>query len=56
MEVSKLLQSDLQVINIGLKEFARDLEQCHVPVVHVVWSPPPIITAKLATLLSKLGG
>ena len=39
-ETDKLLRSEVRVVNIGLREFARDLETCEVPVVHVDWSPP----------------
>jgi hypothetical protein len=56
MEVDKLLQSEVRVVNIGLRQFARDLAACHVPVVHVDWSPPAVHDPKLADLLAKLGG
>lgn len=35
-----LLRDTLEVINIGLPEFANDLEKQGVPVVHVDWRPP----------------
>ncbi len=50
------LQSPLQVVNIGLAGFAHDLEDHGTPVVHVEWSPPARGDARLADLLSKLGG
>ncbi len=50
-----LLVTPLTVINIGLDEFARDLELQDVPVVNVDWSPPAGGDPKLADLLSKLG-
>ena len=56
METDKLLQSEVGVINIGLAEFARDLERCNVPVVHVDWSPPAVRDPRIAALLAKLGG
>ncbi len=52
----KLLRSELRVVNIGLREFARDLETCKVPVIHVDWSPPAVTNPKIASLLAKLGG
>ena len=56
METDKLLQSEVRVVNIGLREFARDMERCHVPVVHVDWSPPAVIDPRISSLLAKLGG
>ena len=50
-----LLVTPFTVINIGLDEFARDLELQDVPVVNVDWSPPVGGDPKLADLLSKLG-
>jgi FdrA protein len=45
----------LNVINIGLEGFAKELEGLGVPVIHVAWKPPAGGDAKLADLLSKLG-
>jgi len=56
METDKLLQAEIRVINIGLREFANDLRSCKVPVVHVDWSPPAVIDPRIASLLAKLGG
>jgi FdrA protein len=55
-EADKLLTSDVRVVNIGLREFARDLSACKVQVVHVDWSPPAVTNPKVASLLAKLGG
>lgn len=55
METDKLLRSEVRVVNIGLREFARDLENCGVSVVHVDWSPPPPTSPRIASLLAKLG-
>ena len=44
------------VINVGLERFAVDLSQGGASVVHVQWQPPARGNAKLARLLSKLGG
>jgi FdrA protein len=55
-ETDKLLTSDVRVVNVGLREFARDLSACKVQVVHVDWSPPAVTNPKVASLLAKLGG
>ena len=54
-ETKDLLVTPLTVINIGLDEFACDLELQDVPVVYVDGSPPAGGDPKLADLLSKLG-
>ena len=56
MEADALLQSQVKVVNIGLREFARDLAACKVPVVHVDWSPPAVTQPNIADLPAKLGG
>ena len=56
MEIDKLLQSQVRVINIGLREFARDMQSANVAVVHVDWSPPAVIDSRISSLLAKLGG
>ncbi|HLX28379.1 MAG TPA: hypothetical protein VKV24_07835 [Casimicrobiaceae bacterium] len=55
METDKLLQSQVCVVNIGLREFARDMERVGVPVVHVEWSPPAVRDPRIIDLLAKLG-
>ena len=55
METDKLLQSEVRVINIGLQNFARDLETRKTAVIHVDWSPPAVTDPRIASLLSKLG-
>lgn len=50
-----LLTAPLKVINLGLEEFAQDLERQGVAVVRVDWRPPAGGDPKLAELLSKLG-
>ncbi|WP_313119765.1 DUF1116 domain-containing protein [Proteiniclasticum ruminis] len=39
-EMSKLLQSELKVVNIGAKTFIEDLKFQERDVVHVAWKPP----------------
>ena len=58
MEKSKLvalLDSPLQVINVGLEAFADELQAQGVSVIQVDWSPPAGGDPELAGLLSKLG-
>ena len=51
-----LLQEPLCVVNVGLEGFARQRENHGTPVLHVDWAPPARGDARLANLLSKLGG
>ena len=51
---NNLLNSPLHVINVGLEEFAQNLKDRGVSVVHVDWSPPAGGNPKLAALLAKL--
>lgn len=55
MDLDKLLQAEIRVVNIGLQTFASDLEARKTPVVHVDWSPPAVNNPRIADLLSKLG-
>ncbi|MBX9591849.1 MAG: hypothetical protein K2X43_21360 [Hyphomonadaceae bacterium] len=55
MEIHKLLQAEIRVVNIGLRAFARDLERCKTSVVHVDWAPPAVSNPRIAALLAKLG-
>lgn len=49
-----LLEDELIVINIGLPEFANDLEAQKVKSIHVDWSPPLQIDEELSRILDKL--
>ena len=53
--IAKLLSGPPRVVNVGLHEFALDLERHQVEVTHVDWSPPAGGDPELADLLSKLG-
>ncbi len=55
-EIEKFLKSPLNVINVGLESFARDLERQGVAVIDVDWKPPAGGDPRLADLLSKLSG
>ena len=52
---ASLLGGKLSVINVGLDEFATELADHDVPVVHLDWKPPAGGDPKLAALLSKMG-
>ncbi len=52
----RLLKSEIRVVNIGLREFARNLDACNVAFIHVDWSPPAVSDARIKSLLAKLGG
>lgn len=54
-EIKKLLEEPLQVVNIGLEGFAKELDQQGVKVIQVDWAPPAGGDPKLANILSKLG-
>lgn len=55
-EAEKLLKSEIRVVNIGLREFARNLNARNVVFIHVDWSPPAVSNPKIKSLLAKLGG
>ena len=54
-EVDSLLATQPCVINVGLEQFATDLSDQGIGVVHVDWTPPAAGDPKLRSLLSKLG-
>ncbi len=54
-DLNEFLDAPLKVINVGLEEFARELDEQNVDVVQVDWAPPAAGDPKLADLLSKLG-
>jgi hypothetical protein len=55
-EACRLLSSEVRVINIGLRQFASNLEARNVAVINVDWSPPAVSDPKIRVLLAKLGG
>ena len=38
--IDRLLSSPIQAINVGVEDFAENLESQEVEVVHVNWTPP----------------
>lgn len=53
-EVKKLLEEPLKVVNIGLQEFALELDRQGVETIHVDWTPPAGGNQDLADLSAKL--
>jgi len=53
-EISRLLSSPLEVINVGLELFAESLAAQHVPVIHLDWRPPAGGKKHLQDLLERL--
>ena len=49
-----VLPDSLQVVNIGLESFAKDLRAQGVAVVDLDWRPPAGGNARLAALLASL--
>ena len=52
----KLLTGPLKVVNVGIEDFARELDSRGVETIHVDWSPPTGGDTELAAILAKLGG
>ena len=54
-KIHSLLNEPLQVINIGLQNFAHAIDQQENIVIQLNWSPPAGGDPELAEILSKLG-
>ena len=52
--ISNLLAGPIVVINLGLKDFAANLEEQDVEVVQVDWTPPAGRDQELIDLLDNL--
>lgn len=52
--MADILQKEIKVINIGIKEFMQALEEQKVPVVHVDWRPPTEDDEDIEKLLDSL--
>lgn len=52
--ISKLFNSELKVINIGLESFYEDFKKQEVKAIHVDFRPTAGGNKKMASLLSKL--
>ena len=53
-KLSDLLRDGPVSINLGLVEFAEALEIQKTPVVHVDWTPPPLLDEETRSILDKL--
>lgn len=53
-KINKLFNSNLQVINMGLESFSKDLKNQKVQVIHMNWRPPAGGNEKMIDLLKKL--
>ena len=54
MDINEFLDSEVEVVNIGLESFARELDERGVPTIHLDWSPPAA-NDRIRDLLAKLG-
>lgn len=54
MKIKDLLQRPPRVVNVGLRDFGRDLEAQHVEVVQLDWRPPRPQDEEMKRLLEKL--
>jgi hypothetical protein len=54
MKIAELLDKGPLVINLGLRDFARDLEDQQVDVVQLEWRPPAPEDDEMKRLLEKL--
>jgi hypothetical protein len=52
--MANLLQEEINVVNIGIKEFMEALEDQQVPAVHVDWKPPTEEDEEIEKLLDSL--
>ena len=52
--IDRLLSSPIQAINIGVKDFAEDLESQEVEVVHVNWTPPAGGDPEIIAILDQI--
>ncbi|MEE3246688.1 MAG: fdrA domain protein [Chloroflexota bacterium] len=52
--IDRLLSSPIQAINIGVKDFAENLESQEVEVVHVNWTPPAGGDPEIIAILEQI--
>ena len=53
-KINKLFNSNLQVVNMGLESFSKDLKNQNVAVIHMNWRPPAGGNERMMELLRKL--
>lgn len=49
-----LMEDGPIAINLGLEEFAKTLEAQGRPVIHVDWTPPPLLDEDIKDILDEL--
>ena len=52
--VVELFRRKIEVVNIGVEEFAETLQEQGVQVIHVWWSPPAGGNLEMMKILEKL--
>ena len=50
-----VLQDKINIINIGLETFAKELQELGITVIILDWQPPTSGDSQIAVLLSKMG-
>lgn len=55
LQYQQLLARKVEVVNVGLEGFVKDLRDCDISVVHVDWKPSAGGDPQMAALLAKLG-
>mgnify|MGYP003323780211 FL=1 len=52
--IDRLLSSPIQAINVGVEDFAENLESQEVEVVHVNWTPPASGDPEIIAILDQI--
>ena len=52
--IDRLLSSPIQAINVGVEDFAENLESQEVEVVHVSWTPPAGGDPEIIAILDQI--
>jgi len=53
-EISKVFESPLKIINVGLINFAESMQEQDVEVVHIYWEPPAGGDEEMINILDEL--
>ena len=53
-EIDELLKEPIVIVNLGLRGFAKSLEEQHVEVIQVDWVPPAGGDKEMMDLLDQL--
>ena len=52
--IDRLLSSPIQAINVGVEDFAENLESQEVEVVHISWTPPAGGDPEIIAILDQI--